>query len=821
MRDYNSKYTGDQLKHIAFPLGGIGAGMFCMQGSGMLGNFSLRNTPEVFCEPNVFSSICVKGDKENVVRVIEGQVPYHKIFGNSGEGLTGAGNGLHGKNYGLPRFKDNDFESRFPFVSLNFYDDQVPLDVSVCGWSPFTPLDADASSNPVAALEYTFKNTSDQKVEAIYYFHAFNFMNAKPVHGSVRQVKYDLSVFKREDGFVLYQPPVEDGSYLEGAFYAAIDDEDLAVNTDWFDGGWFDILTMQWNDIKAGRLVDKHHSQDKSPGGSLALPFSLEPGEVKTIKLKLAWYVPKSNLRMGGDTCCDNTGTVFCDKNKKQDKETHKPWYSGQYGNVDEVMNYFAAEYKDLYDRSRLFTGSFYESTLPDEILEAVSANLSIIKSPTVLRQTDGRLWCWEGCCDSQGCCTGSCTHVWNYAQALCHLFPELERTFRQTEYNECQNDQGHQEFRALLPIRKSSMIQYDAASDGQLGGIMKMYREWRILGDNSWLEGYWDKVSNSLDYCINRWDKKLQGVLTEPHHNTYDIAFWGADGMCSSFYIGALKAASLMGQALGKDVKKYEELYTKGRKYIEEELYNGEYFYQKVDFTTLEAKLDLETDNDNLRHLLEKEGPKYQYGKGCLSDGVLGAWMAKVCGLGDILDEEKIKSHLLSIHRYNFKQSLLEHENPQRPGYAVGDEGGLVLCTWPKGEKPSLPFVYSDEVWTGIEYQVASHLIYMGNMEEGLEIVKACRDRYDGTKRNPFSEYECGHWYARAMASYALLEGMSGVRYDAIDKTLYVSSKNMDSFSVFLCTNSGYGVVNLDNGQVSVDVRHGEIGIDNIILST
>ena len=123
---------------------------------------------------------------------------------------------------------------------------------------------------------------------------------------------------------------------------------------------------------------------------------------------------------------------------------------------------------------------------------------------------------------------------------------------------------------------------------------------------------------------------------------------------------------------------------------------------------------------------------------------------MAKVCGLGDILDPEKVKSHLLSVYRYNFKRDLSTHENPQRPGYALGDEGGLLLCSWPRGGRPSLPFVYSDEVWTGIEHQVASHLMMFGCMKEAEDILSACRSRYDGEKRNPYDEYECGHWYAR-----------------------------------------------------------------------
>ena len=143
----------------------------------------------------------------------------------------------------------------------------------------------------------------------------------------------------------------------------------------------------------------------------------------------------------------------------------------------------------------------------------------------------------------------------------------------------------------------------------------------------------------------------------------------------------------------------------------------------------------------------------------------------------------KKIASHLKSVHKYNLKTDLSNHANPQRPSYACGKEGGLLICTWPKGGELSLPFVYSDEVWTGIEYQVASHLMLMGMVEEGLDIVRACRDRYDGRIRNPFNEYECGHWYARAMSSYALLQGLSGARYDAVEKMLYLKPQHQGRF--------------------------------------
>ena len=185
--------------------------------------------------------------------------------------------------------------------------------------------------------------------------------------------------------------------------------------------------------------------------------------------------------------------------------------------------------------------------------------------------------------------------------------------------------------------------------------------------------------------------------------------------------------------------------------------------------------------------------------------------------GLAPFLDHEKVLSHLRSVYAYNFKTCLSAHANPQRPGYALGAEGGLLLCSWPRGGRPSLPFVYSDEVWTGVEYQVASHLMMVGLVDEGLEIVQACRDRYDGRVRNPFDEYECGHWYARALASYALIQGITGVRYDAVEKTLHIHPPVKGDFRSFLCTAMGYGTVGVEQGRPFVEVRQGQIEVRQI----
>jgi len=782
-------YEKRKLDQIAYPMGGFGTGMICLEGNGAISKVSLHHCPDFYNEPNMFAAVTIKGEKK-LSRVLEGFTPIPKVYGANVKGFTGSGNGMTGKNYGFPRFRNCSFTASFPFPQVQLSDERIPFSVEIEGFSPFIPGNADDSSIPAAALRYTLKNKTGEDLEGIFYYSALQFMGYE---GGEEQ----CFIKPVANGFILEQDVFDDCQYKAGAFMISTDQE-ACVNTDFYRGGWWDCLTMRWNTIADGSVSNNTAADLHSPGGALEIPFSLKAGECHTITIYFNWYVPDSNLRIGADL------------EKEDTKAYYRPWYAGRYESVLDVAKDFKERYTDLYRETKQFSDTLYASDLPDEIMDAIGANLPLLKSTTVLRQEDGRFWAWEGSCDTMGSCHGSCTHVWNYAQALCHLFPELERTLREVEFNEDMDEKGHQQFRTSLPIRKN-VHDFHAASDGQLGGIMKMYREWKISGNTEWIASYWDRMVLSMEYGIRTWDKKEEGVLMEPHHNTYDIEFWGADGMCTSFYLGALKAIAKIGEALGKDVTRYETLYQKGRAYMETVLFNGEYFIQIPEWNNLEAKFDAKGDS-----VMEKEGPKYQYGSGCISDGVCGAWLAKECGLGDILDPEKVKSHLLSIYKYNLRKDLSTHANPQRPGYALWDEGGLLLCSWPYGGKPSIPFVYSDEVWTGIEYQVAAHLASFGYKEEALDIVATLRARYDGEKRNPYDEYECGHWYARALASYALLASWTGVRYDAVNKVLYAGAGD---YKVFLAAAGGYGIVTSENGKVCLEVVSGKIPVEKIVM--
>ena len=804
---FNDAYAGHALDRIAFPLGGIGAGMVCLEGTGALSQISLRHRPDVFHQPVIFSALWVQGAP--TARLLEGPVPAWKLFGP-----PGTANGGQGAAYGLPHCRSAVFRARFPFATVSLADPDLPVAAAVTGWSPFTPGCSDDSSLPVACLEVTLRNLSDQApVDGVYSFHARNFMAVAPdSHAFVQPTAC---------GFDLVQPPLPDAPWQQGVFRAVVSGATAHTDAGWFRGGWFDALTMLWRKVQHGgsEACPPHREGAASPGASLFVPFHLDPAGETVITLHLLWHVPQSPLRLGGEPACACAG-------ESAPKATYAPWYAGRFADIDALTRYWLAQHERLRQASVLFRDTFFDTTLPPEVVEAVAANLAILKSPTCLRQPDGRFWGWEGCGDGNGCCHGSCTHVWNYAQALPHLFPDLERSLRDAEFGAGQDERGHQTFRASLPIRPTDHA-FHAASDGQLGGIMKAHREWRICADLDWLRTLWPRVRASLDYCIATWDPDRHGVLSEPHHNTYDIEFWGPDAMCSSFYLGALDAAVAMGSALGEDVEEYRRLADASRTLIESDLFNGEYFVQRIQWTGLRATDPVAAPSmgggysPEAQALLQQEGPKYQYGDGCLADGVLGAWIAAMCGLGtDLLDRAKVTAHLRAVHRHNLRRDLSNHSNPQRPTYACGNEGGLLLCTWPHGNALSLPFVYSDEVWTGIEYQVASHLMLLGFVKEGLEIVRLCRRRYDGTVRNPFNEVECGHWYARAMSSYGMLQGLTGARYDAVTRTLHLEPRIPGDLRAFFAAAGGYGTVGVRDGKPFLDLASGAVQVDRILYT-
>ena len=792
-------FHGRSLGEIAFPLGGIGTGTVSLGGRGQLRDWEFFNRPGKGVElPYTFFAIWAQPQGgEPVRRVLESrlQPPYTRSHGLPSSALAG-----------LPRLDSSSFFGAYPFAQVAFEDGDLPLQVALEAFNPMAPLDADLSSLPVAIFSWRLHNPTNTPVDATLTFSLANVAGYDGVtpfeRSGDRLLGKCLNTWVHEDGLagvaMSTQKYASDHANF-GSLAIATAWPELTYTLRWPRAGWFDSVQSFWDDLADGRLRDDP-TPDISPDGridcgSLGLRVHLEPGQRADLPIVLAWHMP--NL-----TNTWNAGW------RGLESLVGKPlgnYYARGFRDAWDAAAYTIRELPRLETATRRFHDTLFESTLPAHVLDAVSSQMSIIRTTTCLRTSDGKFHGFEGCDNSVGCCPMNCTHVWNYEQSLAYLYPELERTMRETDFAINTREDGDMAFRTALPLTPTVRWDFKPAADGQMGSVMKVYREWLLCGDIAWLRRLWPEVRRALEFAWRgpngdgsaAWDPDGDGVMDGEQHNTYDIEFYGPNSMCGSLYLGALRAAAELARALGEQAAAddYQARYERGRARLDEELWNGEYYEQHVPDVAQIVQLARPSQPWHASALVPGENElRYQYGAGCLSDQLLGAWFGSVVGMDDLLPPERVRVALESIARYNWRASLDNHMNVQRT-YALNGEAGLLLCTWPRGGRPAFPFPYSDEVWTGIEYQVAAHLIYAGLLDEGLAIVRGLRDRHDGERRNPWNEFECGNHYARAMASWSLLLALSGYRYSApAGRISFAPALSAERFRCFFSTGSGWG---------------------------
>ena len=415
----------------------------------------------------------------------------------------------------------------------------------------------------------------------------------------------------------------------------------------------------------------------------------------------------------------------------------------------------------------------------------------------------------WEGVMDRYGSCQGSCTHVWNYEMATPFLFGDLSKTMRDVEFNYATKENGLMNFRADLPLSAAAKGNA-AAADGQMGCIMKIYRDWQLSGDYNFLSKNWKQIKKVLSYAwIEKgWDANQDGVMEGSQHNTMDVNYFGPNPQMGFWYLGALKACSKMAAAMqDKDFeKKCTSLYDKGSQWIDENLFNGEYYEHKITDPTSFEFLDMDSHNTKI--------PEFQLGKGCLVDQLVGQYMAHICGLGYLADKGHIQTTLKSIMKYNYVKDFSRHFNNMR-SYVLGNESGLLMASWPKG-RLEVPFPYFAEVMTGFEYCAAVSMLYEGMNTEALICIQSIRDRHDGAKRNPFSEAECGHHYARSMASWATIIALSDFNYSAVDKAFHITS---NPGTYFWSNGYSWGTCTVSKNSFEIEVKKGELNLKKIMV--
>ena len=495
-------------------------------------------------------------------------------------------------------------------------------------------------------------------------------------------------------------------------------------------------------------------------------------------------------------------------------------YYATQFRDAWDVAEKVAAQLPSLEAQTVKFLRAFCDSDLPVVVKDAALATFTALRSQTTFRTADGFPFGWEGCGDRSGCCQGSCTHVWNYENGVGFLFGEFSRLMRRVEFEHATDERGLMSFRVGLPLTQARQWP-KAAADGQMGAIMRFYRDWKLSGDDTFLKELWPKVRKALEFCWveGGWDADRDGVMEGCQHNTMDVEYYGPNPQMGFWYLGALRATEEMARHVEETgfADTCRSLFERGRDWMEANLFNGEFYEHQIwpPKGPIAEGLQIGMGGKNPTE------PGFQLGAGCLVDQLVGQYMAHAVGLGYLMDPAHVRKTLQSVMKYNFREGFYDHYNHMR-SYVLNDESALMMASYPRGNRPKSAFPYFTEVMTGFEYTAAIGMLYEGLTADGLKCIKAIRDRYDGRKRSPFNEAECGHHYARAMASWTAVLALTGFQYDGASQTMeFAASKKR--VTQFWSNGTAWGTITQtpQKGGIRAElsVLHGRLPIRQLVL--
>ena len=807
-------YEGKFIERIAMPVGGIGTGNISIGGNGQWKDVEIMNKPAmgfygavVAKQAPYFVVFTESARGEKKTKTLMGPIPSDEYIGSEGS---------RAPNHGLPRFSRASFDAAYPFGIVNLEDNTMPVSAKAKVFNPFIPGDADASGIPIAVIRYEIKNKTDKALTVSVAGSLDNFIG---MDGSVAVIsswnsivtpkgtKNNRNTFRQTKGLAgiyMTSDSVDKNSRAWGTIALStpkINSADvISYRTEFNTKGWNANFTDLWDDFSDDGVFKDTTFPLKwpDPRGALAVKFQLKAGETRTVQFFLTWNFPN---RMSWD-----------------DKVIVGNYYSTKYSDAWDVIEKTLPSLSVLEAKTLDFINLIANSNYTREVKEAALFNSSTLRSQTTFRDREGNFFGWEGAFANTGSCHGNCTHVWNYEFASPFLFGSLASSMRQTEYKHALYSSGLMSFRVGLPFDEKNN-NYVAAADGQMGSIMRVYREWQLSGNDDFLKDLYPGVKKALSFAwIEKgWDANKDGVMEGCQHNTMDIEYYGPNPEIGFWYLGALKATAAMAHYMNDTEfeKTCTDLFTRGSKWIDANIFNGEFYYQQI--------WPVKSRNDVAKGLTLGMGasdisnPEFQIGEGCLVDQLVGQNMAFICGLGYLADSNHIKKALASIWKYNHRKSFGEYFNNMR-SYALGDEAGLVVTAYPDPSKrPAVPLSYGFEAWTGVEYTAAVGMMYMGMHNEAGQVIKNIRNRYDGFKRNPFNEEECGNHYVRAMASWSAIIALSKFNYSAVEKAFSITAK---PGNYFWSNGYSWGNVNVSGNKVAISVHHGRLDIKTIRLS-
>jgi non-lysosomal glucosylceramidase len=779
-------YEGEHLRALAMPLGGIGCGSVAICGDGGLRQWQIFNN---ICHdahvPHSFFAVRVQtSGAEPVARVLMSGARYDDAFepapGVSDHVVPTASRQLLAALPGVARIR---FVGEYPVAEVYYEDDALPIAVVLEAFSPFVPLDADDSGLPAIVFRFRIENRADSPAEISLLMsqqNAVGWDGETEIHG-IRHAAYGGNrnhPFRSGDlrGIEMTNVTLPADHPRWGQIVTAVLDPNASVRSRWTD------LKTLWRDFLTDGALTPGRSTPSQSGrtvnGAVCSRLTIDPDTTGSATFLLTWWFPNRQVdfpQLGFPAAESPTGRLG----------NH---YTIRFASARAAAEYVRDNLPRLTDATMRYREALHDTSLPTALLDAVSSQVSTIRTPTCFRTEDGRFYGFEGCRGAstpwEGVTGGAgplnCNHVWNYEMALACLFPALERTMRDIEWFHQQHPSGYLPHRVVLPLSVPPLWDrpiwgpIEPALDGLLGAILSTYREYLASGDGDWLRSVWPHVRLALGYVMSSHDRG-DGVIDGPQPNTYDVAIQGPNSFIGGLYLAALRAgeemAGLMGQP--EDAQGYRRRFESGREAMERELWGGEYYVHRFDPTTQGFMA---------------------YGEGCLSAQLIGQWWAHILGLGHVFEPERVRRALASIHKYNLKKDLKGLDLTGRR-FLREDESGLLNCTWPRGGRPASPLLYSEEVHTGMEYAVAGAMLFEGMIDEALDIVAATRGRQDGRLRSPWNDVEYGDHYVRAMSSWTLLEAAAGYRYDGgVGHMAFAPRIGAEDFRCLFVASEGWG---------------------------
>jgi non-lysosomal glucosylceramidase len=800
-------YAGPSLVNVSLPVGGIGTGTVGYGGRGQFRDWELENHPSKGLRfPLTFLACHVAGAG---ARVLEGA-----LFDNEVEGWMGATAPLAG----LPRFGSCTFEACYPFGRVALADPSFPVSARVTAVNPLVPGDAEASGLPVGVfrVEVTSLSSTPVDVDLMFSVEAMVGHSSRAL-GLASSPSVETRSVPGLTG-VLISDGAMDADHEEwGTVAAAVTGDGGWTGPTWGLGKWNQGLTAMWEGFAgSGRpsagmfeLGGVGATSEASIAGTLGASLHLPPGASSEIVFLLGWHFPNRRSWRGvpgkgprGASGPEILGNHYCSLGADA-------W---------DVLVRSAPRLPALEETTARFVSAFWSSDLTPAVKEAALFNLSTLRSQTYFRTGDGYPFGWEGCLDDAGSCLGSCTHVWNYEHATGYLFGSLARQMRELEYLYATADDGGMSFRIDLPLSKAREFPLVAA-DGQFGCVVKLYRDWTLSGDDEWLRRIWPACRRSIEFAWipGGWDGDRDGLAEGSQHNTMDVEYYGPTPVIQGWYLAALAAGAEMAVAVGdaEFAATCREVLASGQKLTEARLFRDGYYRQVImpprSFDDVPPRLRSRDMGAQLA-----DHPEFQIGDGCLADQVVGDSYARLVGLGGVLSPDHVTAALGSVHRLNYIPDFGTWTNYMRT-YAVHGERGHIVTSYPDG-LPEHPMPYWSEVWTGLEYAYAIGLLLDGEAELAGDVVAAARERFTGARRNPFDEAECGHHYARAMASWGLVVAASGFGYDARAGEMTFAEADQP-VTWFWSTGSAWGTVHQSPGSPPrLEILHGSLPPDTSV---